>query len=154
MVQDRAVRPLPPALDCAEILPGYTFADCYGAAVPAGADAVAVTRAAFQSPPAWITFLLRLRNRIVGLIGLKGAELGGFPLISERPDFVCMGFDDWHLDFRLVATVAGGTASLTTIVRTHNIVGRLYMAAILPFHRVIVRTMLRRAVANLQQHTI
>jgi Protein of unknown function (DUF2867) len=33
----------------------------------------------------------------------------------------------------------------TTLVRTHNWVGRAYLAVIMPFHRVIVRTMLAQA---------
>jgi hypothetical protein len=33
----------------------------------------------------------------------------------------------------------------TTLVRTHNLVGRLYLLVITPFHRVIVRTMLAQA---------
>ncbi len=31
-----------------------------------------------------------------------------------------MGFDDRHLDFRIVVTVAAGVATLTTIVRRRN----------------------------------
>jgi Protein of unknown function (DUF2867) len=33
----------------------------------------------------------------------------------------------------------------TTMVRTHNWVGRAYLFFIMPFHRVIVRTMLAQA---------
>ena len=32
----------------------------------------------------------------------------------------------------------------TTLVLTHNRLGRTYLALILPFHRLIVRAMLRR----------
>ncbi len=35
----------------------------------------------------------------------------------------------------------------TTLVRTHNWLGRSYLAIILPFHRLIVRTMLRQVAA-------
>ena len=35
----------------------------------------------------------------------------------------------------------------TTLVRTHNWLGRAYLAIILPFHRLIVRTLLRQVAA-------
>jgi hypothetical protein len=35
----------------------------------------------------------------------------------------------------------------TTIVRTHNLLGRAYLATILPFHRLIVQQMLSQVAA-------
>ncbi|WFU40983.1 DUF2867 domain-containing protein [Bradyrhizobium sp. CB82] len=32
----------------------------------------------------------------------------------------------------------------TTLVRTHNLLGRLYLALIMPFHKLVVRGMMRR----------
>jgi hypothetical protein len=56
------------------------------------------------------------------------------------------GFNDHHLDFRVVVDVAAGEqVTATTLVKTHNFLGRLYLAIVLPFHRLIVRSMLRRA---------
>jgi hypothetical protein len=109
--------------------------------------------------------LLALRNRLVALIGLKGTEqiaagknasggkmrrVGFFPIVSQTPERIVMGFDDWHLDFRVVVDVLalGGDRRqviATTLVRTHNWVGRAYLTLIMPFHRVIVRTMLAQA---------
>jgi hypothetical protein len=80
---------------------------------------------------------MALRDSLVAPFGLKPAPRGGFPLIAESPERVVMGFDDRHLDFRIVVTVAGGIATLTTIVRRRNALGRLYLAAIMPFHRLI-----------------
>ena len=61
------------------------------------------------------------------------------------------GFDDHHLDFRVVVDVTtsgeGQQVTTTTLVRTHNRLGRAYLAIILPFHRLIVRTMLRQVAA-------
>jgi len=58
------------------------------------------------------------------------------------------GLDDAHLDFRLVVDVAGTGAerrvTATTLVLTHNLLGRAYLAVILPFHRLIVPSMLRK----------
>ena len=70
-------------------------------------------------------------------------------MLSEAPERVVLGLDDRHLDFRLIVDVVPlaqrRQVTLTTVVRTHNAFGRAYLATILPFHRVIVRTMLRRA---------
>jgi hypothetical protein len=76
-----------------------------------------------------------------------GAErIGIFPVVSASPERVVMGFDDVHLDFRVVIDVtpegSGQQVTATTFVRTRNRLGRLYLAAVKPFHRVIVPAML------------
>jgi hypothetical protein len=74
--------------------------------------------------------------------------IGMFPVVSETPKRLVAGFNDAHLDFRVVVDVttvkAGQQITATTLVRTHNRLGRAYLAAILPFHRLIVRSLLRR----------
>ncbi|MFM9849597.1 MAG: DUF2867 domain-containing protein [Hyphomicrobiaceae bacterium] len=74
--------------------------------------------------------------------------VGFFPVISQSPDRLIAGFDDKHLDFRVVVDVApAGTArrvTTTTLVRSHNLPGRLYLAVVLPFHRIIVPAMMRQ----------
>jgi hypothetical protein len=107
--------------------------------------------------PGWVAGLMRLRNAIVGLIGLKGAgpgsgddggrSIGGFPIVSETPEKLVLGFNDWHLDFRIVVGAvpqATGTGlSLTTLVRRKHWFGRLYIFLITPFHVLIVRQSLK-----------
>jgi hypothetical protein len=74
--------------------------------------------------------------------------IGIFPVISETPERLVAGFDDRHLDFRVVVDVAssgqGQDVTATTLVLTHNLLGRTYLAIITPFHRLIARTMLRQ----------
>src|SRR3984893_18916012 len=93
---------------------------------------------------------------IVAPLGLKtsGARetvremIGMFPVISETPDRLVAGFNDRHLDFRVVVDVApfghDKRVTLTTLVLTHNLLGRAYLTIILPFHRPIARIMLRQ----------
>ena len=108
-------------------------------------------------PPRWIETLLALRNALVAPFGLKtsgageaaaGDVIGIFPVLSETPDRLVAGFNDSHLDFRVVVDVAacsdGQQLTATTLVRTHNLLGRTYLAIILPFHRLVVRSMLRQ----------
>jgi hypothetical protein len=97
-----------------------------------------------------------LRNYLVAPFGLKTAvptgnnapdSVGIFPVLSQTPGRLVAGLDDAHLDFRLVIDVAGTGSerrvTATTLVLTHNFLGRAYLAIILPFHRLIVPSMLR-----------
>lgn len=116
--------------------------------------------ACWHGSPRWIESLTRLRNILVTPFGLKtsGANetppremIGIFPVVSETPNLLVVGLNDKHLDFRLVVDVAtsGGARNVTatTLVKTHNQLGRTYLAIILPFHRLIVRTLLRQFAA-------
>jgi len=67
-------------------------------------------------------------------------------VLSETPERLIAGFNDFHLDFRIVVDVAGDAASrevtLTTLVKTNNLLGRTYLAIITPFHKVVARSMI------------
>jgi Protein of unknown function (DUF2867) len=160
-----AVQAMAPIPSTAPLLAGAGFADAYRLIVEGPPlDAEAAAQRVFARTPRWIATLLALRNRLVALIGLKGTDdsafdtsaskkgrrIGFFPVVSQTPDRLVMGFDDWHLDFRVVVDVLTLAAErqqvvVTTLVRTHNIIGRVYLALIMPFHRIIVRTMLAQA---------
>ncbi|MGL5008902.1 MAG: DUF2867 domain-containing protein, partial [Paracoccaceae bacterium] len=119
-------------------------------------DALTAAQRAFGSSPRWIRVLLKARNILVAPFGLKAGEMeittspttiGIFPLLQQSPDQIVMGLNDRHLDFRLRVDVAQvgphhQSVTATTAVKTHNRLGRAYLATILPFHRIIVRTML------------
>ncbi|WP_245581437.1 DUF2867 domain-containing protein [Octadecabacter arcticus] len=57
---------------------------------------------------------------------------------------VIAGFDDKHLNFRVSILLQDGQVSLSTWVSPHNLSGRLYLTAIMPFHIAIARTALSR----------
>jgi hypothetical protein len=150
-----------PEVDQAALLAGAQFADAYSIAVGGGAlDARQAAERMITRQPRWAEALLALRNILVRPFGLKtsGASrtapremIGIFPVVSETPDRLVAGFNDSHLDFRLVVDVAPlgdrQRVTATTLVLTHNWLGRSYLALILPFHRLIVRAMLRRVAA-------
>jgi len=146
----------------ARLLPDTSFADAYRiSGVMPALNARQATQAIFDVPaPRWADALMAVRNRVVGLFGLKpgvrlassaGVDMiGMFPVLAESAGEMLLGLDDRHLDFRIAVTVPAAPAdarqiTLTTVVRTHNRLGRVYLAVILPFHRVIVRSMLNRA---------
>lgn len=75
------------------------------------------------------------------------ASIGVFPIIEQSKDLIVLGFDDVHLDFRVIVEVGMVTDNqcrviLTTLVRTNNRFGAAYLCSVKPFHRLIVRTLL------------
>jgi len=150
-----------PEVDTGALLPGAQFIDAYSVALDgAGLDARHAAEKILSRAPRWIDALVALRNRLMKPFGLKtpppntgasATRIGIFPVIGETPDRLVAGFDDNHLDFRVVVDVATSGNSrrvtLTTLVLTHNWLGRVYLAIILPFHRLIARAMLRQVVA-------
>lgn len=152
------VHEVTPAADLNTLLTGAQFADAFRAEIcdlPLDARHAAERMMARQ--PRWAEALVTLRNLLVGPFGLKtsGASvatargmIGIFPVISETPDRVVAGFNDKHLDFRVVVDLQdSGNArnvTLTTLVKTHNWFGRTYLAVILPFHRLIAPALLRQ----------
>jgi hypothetical protein len=147
-----------PVVDANALLSGAGFADAFR--IQVGGTTLAARQAAekiFARSPRWVEALLNLRNLIVAPLGLKtsGAgerttrgTVGLFPVLSETADRLVAGFDDRHLDFRVVVDVApcddGQQVTTTTLVRTHNLLGRTYLAIIMPFHRLVVPAMMRQ----------
>jgi len=147
-----------PNVDSSALLAGAQFIDAYSIVIAnAALDARRAAEKMLARGPRWIEALLALRNYLVTPFGLKTSAanearasdiIGIFPIISQSPDRLVAGFDDHHLDFRVVVDVAssghGQRVTATTLVRTHNRLGRTYLAIILPFHRLVVRAMLRQ----------
>jgi hypothetical protein len=103
----------------------------------------------FGRVPRWIRVLMAVRNGLVSPLGLRTAvdevsqKIGFFPVIAQTSDHVLLGLDDKHLDFRVAVDVVplGNTwrqVTTMTFVRTHNLLGRIYLAIVLPFHRMIL----------------
>ena len=150
-----------PAIDPNALLAGAQFVDAFRIEIDdCTLDARRAAERMMGRSPRWIETLLSLRNILVTPFGLKtsGAGLttpremiGIFPVISETPDRLIAGFNDKHLDFRVVVDVAAPgncrEVTATTLVKTHNWLGRTYLAIILPFHRLIVPAMLRQVAA-------
>ena len=149
---------VPPPTDCANVLPSVDFSDAFAVDVRnATLDAPEAAHRAFAGQPRWIANLLAIRNILVMPFGLRsGADanlpasrrVGIFPVVSSSSDRVVLGFDDTHLNFRLIVDVKGlnetRRVTATTLVHRKNIFGRVYLATVMPFHKLIVPTMLAR----------
>ncbi|WP_137157085.1 DUF2867 domain-containing protein [Rhizobium sp. FKL33] len=130
-------------------LPGADWRDRFEAAIPnADIRPLEAARQMLDHPPLWVSRLMVLRNQIVKRLGLRpvamvaGARAGGFPVIEDGPNRAVLGFDDRHLDFRIVVDIVrsnhGGVLCVTTLVKRNNLLGYIYLAAVSPFHRRIV----------------
>ena len=150
------VRKVEPRTDTRPALSGAQFSDAFSITVDENLDARHAAERMMAGKSWWIDALLVVRNIIVAPFGLKDGKhkdacldvIGIFPVVSETPERLVAGFDDKHLDFRVVVDVAGATpgrsVTATTLVMTHNLLGRVYLTIIMPFHKIVVRTMLRR----------
>ena len=141
--------------------PTIDFADCYhGHSLRTDASAIQMARAMFEQPPAWARALMATRNHAVRWLGLKtplrvqdgeqdAGNVGIFPLLSQTPAEVVLGLDDRHLDFRIwvrVQNTGGGTEVWSsTLVRFNGWTGRAYLFLVMPFHKLLARRMLARA---------
>lgn len=103
--------------------------------------------------PLWARFLVSVRNVITAPLGLlKEApeakdKVGLFPVESETESELIAGFNDKHLNFRISVIAQDGYIFLSTWVHTHNMLGRVYLKTITPFHILIVRNALIRVKA-------
>jgi hypothetical protein len=155
------VHEVTPAVDTDALLPGAQFADAFCIEISnSDLDARRAAERMMGRQPRWAELLLSLRNFLVAPLGLKtsGANpaaprdmIGIFPVVSETPNRLIAGFNDRHLDFRVVVDVTPPgdvrQVTATTLVKTHNRLGRTYLAIIMPFHRLIVPALLRQVAA-------
>jgi hypothetical protein len=121
---------------------------------------------ALLSTPGWVDGLVNIRDRIVSLFGLKAVgrlRLAGgdrsfvepaigdafsiFRVVVLDSSELVLGIDDAHLDVRLsfLKRFPDARASyvVSSWVKTHNMLGRLYMLPVAPIHRILVKLMMR-----------
>lgn len=152
--------PTPTAAIRASGLSHIDFADAYSAQVDrCYVDAEQAARAVFADPPHTVRCLMALRNGIVAPFGLKASidfsdrglgKIDVFPIISSTNAEVVVGGDDKHLDFRIWISIQpgakGSEVTISTLVKINHLLGRVYLFAIMPFHKRLSRSLLQLAV--------
>ena len=127
------------------------FIDCYSVSADMSPRQAAEVITEF---PGWARFLLVIRKLVTSPFGLSqdGPEaadkVGPFPVEQETTSELIAGFNDKHLDFRVSVFSQDGRVSLATWVHPHNIGGKLYLKAIMPFHIMIARNALARVATH------
>jgi len=120
-----------------------------------------ITNLIFNTSPKWLQLLFKLRNNLVKIIGLKAGipkdynetfKVGGyvkfFKIYSISNNQVVLGANDSHLNFRAIVendTSKNYNIKVITLVQFNNIKGKFYMNIIKPFHRLVVKKMVKNA---------
>jgi hypothetical protein len=102
-----------------------------------------------------IDFLMSLRNKIMSIFGAKtvinetkgdfavGNNVGLFKIYYIDEKEIISGLKDSHLDFCISFYKIDNKVLLSTLVKYNNTFGRVYMNIIKPFHKLIVKNMLK-----------
>ncbi|MFS4483417.1 DUF2867 domain-containing protein [Hyunsoonleella sp. 2307UL5-6] len=122
---------------------------------------VTIAHLIFGTMPKRVMFLMRLRNALVKVFGLKtdmdksfksdfrsGGNIGFIKVFSVEDNEVLIGADDKHLNFRVSvfnSKESQYNIKVTTLVEYKNTFGKIYMALIKPFHILIVKYMVKQA---------
>jgi hypothetical protein len=160
---------VPVTSDIAKQLQGADYFDSYEMPLEhAGRSALEIYLGAIRKTPAWINFLMAIRNRVVLLFGLKnlghlaelsktkvasdyrvGDRIGIFSLLSISDNEIIMGDADKHLEVKVSICKLSGenkeSVAATTVVHIHNPLGRVYMLFVVPIHKLVVPAVLVQA---------
>ncbi len=148
----------------AGIYPATDLADAYEIRLPddADPDPEVLARFVFLHQAPWVGHLMRVRDAVMARFGVKTSKqlrnaddrrISIFRIYERSAGEIILGENDRHLDFRVsvLRTMRGAGAdahpylTLSTVVHCHNALGRIYLRVIEPFHRLVVRSGLRRA---------
>lgn len=137
-------------------------------------DILSVAKSFMSASPKWLETLFSLRNKIVGVFGLKtaphlqdrsavirnfngqpGEKLGFFKVYQRSENEIILGEDDTHLDFRVSLLLKPQQSDsqilqITTTVIFHNFWGKLYFFPVKPFHRLIVPVMVKGIIKEIK----
>ena len=143
-------------------LKGADYSDAFEVELDGQMNALEAARKLMSHTPRWVSPLIGLRNILMRPFGLVSStntvagpagKVGFFPVLDVTDNCVVMGLNDKHLDFRLVVTVWPQGMNHTHVVvsnvlKRYNLLGRIYLAAVLPFHRIIVPAFMRSGIAG------
>jgi hypothetical protein len=141
------------------------FYDCYMQEIPTNsASALELYLRVVATTPAWINALMALRNRVVRFVGLKnlghlgdfdknkpacdyrlGDRVGIFSILYLSAEEIILGDSDKHLNVEVSVCKLPDKVAVSTVVHTHNALGRLYMLFVTPLHKRIVPASMRQA---------
>jgi hypothetical protein len=130
---------------------GIDYCDAYRAVKPTSDSAEKIAAEIFNLPK-WVNWLMNIRNSIAGVFGLKSSketrerQTTFFAVIEKSENEIVMGENDKHLNFRVSVSIdrINSVIYLTTLVHFNNFLGRVYFFPVKPFHKIIVKSILRK----------
>ena len=130
----------------------------------------------FLSFPDWVKSLMKIRNIIVKPFGLAtgdgdneqdgvdesvyyeiGDRLVFFEVIQRNEKEIVMAEDDKHLYFKTSILVEKNhdensySVHVNTFVKFHNPLGRIYFLPVKPFHKLIIKSLLKGLCKSMDQ---
>ncbi len=143
-----------------QLLPQIDFSDTFSTTNHVD-NVQRIAQLIFDNPPKWVMILFLIRNTMVRLLGLKtnlpddynteykvGGYMGFFRIYGIKENELILGMDDSHLNFR--AVISKGTEThynikTSTLVEFNNKLGKIYMTLIKPFHKWVVKRLVKKA---------
>jgi len=159
----------------------YHYTDCFQGAFVSKGKVFTPTEVAnvfFLSIPKFAQIMLRVRNKAVSLLGLKASgdtdkikelnafdykkndQLGNLNVFDINSDELVFGMDDKHLDFKASLLLEQTESDKQKIIRIstavlyHNRLGHFYFFLIKPFHRIIMKLMLKNTIKELKNYRV
>ena len=149
----------------------YNYSDSYSALQPIKDLNPEVFATNFLSGfPSWVHALLELRHFLVKRLKIaygneainssfqplqKGNKFSFCEIIDFNNEELLLYAPDKHLDiwisFMVISTELKQELIITTIVKFNNLAGRLYFVIIKPFHKLIIKSKMRKTF--IQTHT-
>jgi hypothetical protein len=137
---------------------------------------IEIGRLFLTSGPKWANYLMSIRDKVVGILGLKtaqqltvddrnhdnfrfepGEQLDIFKLFSKSENELVLGDDDKHLNFRVSLLLDSnsnnknkGNVIITTVVKYRNLFGRIYFIPVRPIHKLIVKGTLKEMIKKIE----
>jgi len=170
--------PLPPTSLMHKYAPKIDYLDCYRLKVytPKEMTVDQITTRFFNTSLGWDEALLKLRNLLVKPFGVKGGEFtpqtppasphyvpgdkaSMFTVVERNDEEIVTSESDKHLVFWTSvrweksdeeSSFAGYFYS-STLVHYHNFGGRLYFGVVKPFHKLIIKSLMKKMAKDLQK---
>ena len=105
---------------------------------------------AFIALPRWVNWALALRNILMRPFGLTTSAGDGsrnmmlqLPIAHESDSNYQVGLVDRHLTFTIETDMSADQVAVTTRIWFNHCLGRLYLAAVLIPHKIIVKNAVR-----------
>lgn len=142
------------------------YEDCYSFTISNNNNSIReLYISIFSSAPKWVEGLMKFRNSIVRVFGLKtemkknentnfqvGEKVGVFEIYAIQESEIIAGDDDKHLNFRVSIhrlVEKETTVCVSTLVEYNNWFGKFYFFIVKPFHKIVVKSLIRKASKNL-----
>jgi len=139
-------------------------------------DVISIGRLFLTSGPKWADSLMLIRDKVVGVFGLKtseqltaearnpdnfkfqvGEQLDIFKVYAKTENELVLGDDDKHLSFRVSLLldcknndIGKKKIMITTMVEYKNIFGRIYFLPVKPIHQLIVKGTLKKMIKKIE----